>query len=177
MIDLRSQLHCGNILSEKYDQIGPKAFGYWIQGIAAHLLLEIGASVTEIKSSGHPDVTAMLKGGNVRLEVEVDSSGYGRHLLDNADIESLRPQSALDQGFYALLRRITRPAWILVPHGNLLGIDAAMLIPIIETRKDREWSELWTAIFIKLINNNSALCKQSFNQLCRMAMNSHNFNS
>ena len=171
MIDIREQLNCGRLLQEFRQSKGPEEFGYWIQGIAAHILKRMGLIDLEINSSGHPDISGFLNGGRIRFEIEADSSGKGLHSLTQPDIEGMRPLSPLDNGYYALLKATIRPEWILVPYKHCSKIDKPLQIPVIETYCDRKWSELWTSLSIRIIiDNQDRIFTFNYRKLKEMAI-------
>ena len=172
MIDIIEQLNCGRLLQDFRQRQGPEKFGYWIQGVSAHILLRLGLIDLDINNSGHPDISGFLNGGKIRLEVEADCSGKGIHSLTQPDIEGMHPLSALDKGYYALLKATIRPEWIVVPYQNCVRLEEPLQIPIIETYRDIELSELWTNKLIRIIiDNQNRIFEFSYANLKEMALN------
>jgi len=103
MNDLSDQINCGRVLKQLLHRKGPEWLGYWIQGIAAHIMLRLGVINIKVKTTGHPDIEGYIDGGVVRVEIECDTTGGGLHNLTAADIYGLMPRSPLDQAHYGLL--------------------------------------------------------------------------
>ena len=76
----------GKCLEILKDAVGLSEFGYRIQGLAAHVLLRLGAKVLQINSQGHPDIIAEAERGLIRIEVEADAG----------DAESVEPETSIE---------------------------------------------------------------------------------
>lgn len=171
MINFHEQLNCGSLLQNFYKKVGPIEFGYWMQGIAAHILLKIGFNILEINSSGHPDILGFLNGARMSFEIETDSSGKGLHSLTVPDIRGLRPPSSLDNGYYALLKATIRPEWIILSYERCTKLTQHLQIPVIETYSDRNLSELWTNTLIRIIlDNKGSIFTFNYSKLKEMAL-------
>ena len=178
MIDIKEQLDCGRLLRDFRQRKGPEEFGYWIQGMAAHILLQTGLIDLEINTSGHPDISGFLNGGKIKFEIEADCSGKGLHSLTQPDIEGMRPLSPLDKSYYALLKATVLPEWILVPYKNCSKILKPLQIPIIETYCDREYSSKWTKLLIRIvIDNQDKIFTLNYSRLREMAICGRTFNN
>ena len=84
-------------------EIGDIEFGYRAQGLFAQVLKHIGASVVEVRSQGHPDITALFGGRLTRVEVEVASSRERYHVIKADDADAVAPKEHNEQGYLAVL--------------------------------------------------------------------------
>ena len=78
------------ILRRLRAEVGDIEFGYRAQGLFAHVLKQIGASVVEVRNQGHPDITVLLGGRLTRVEVEIASIGERYHVIKADDAEGGR---------------------------------------------------------------------------------------
>lgn len=146
-------------------------FGFIIQGLAAHILLRLGAGVLEINSSGHPDIVAEYSTHIVRYEIEADMGGYRDRLLTQADINSLSPKKPTDKGYFALALCGPYPSWVLLDYSVIRRRTIRTSPIVLRTLSDKQASDLWTKEFISLILRNQKNLKLfSFDYLCRLAI-------
>lgn len=84
-------------------EVGPIEFGYRAQALFAHVLKQIGASVVDIRSQGHPDIIVRLDGRLTRIEVEVASLAERYHVIKADDAGGVAPINHDEQGYLAVL--------------------------------------------------------------------------
>ena len=141
----------GRILEKLLADVGPIEMGFRVQGLAAHIVLALGYRVTEVKSSGHPDLTAQGELGIVRVEVEADTMGIGIHLPGSDDLAALRARSSYDQGYFAVAICSPLPRWIVVDSYRLEDRKAKLTLPLLDALCNREQSEEWSGLFEQLV--------------------------
>jgi hypothetical protein len=160
----------GRLLEDLTVEIGPVEMGFRIQGIAAHILLAMGYSILEIKSSSHPDIIARNKIGITRVEVEANIQGIGTHLPLPADIASLLPQVYGDRGLFAISICSPLPKWIVIDYNKFQGKKNKLPISVLEALSNKELSNEWSQLFIKILTINSSHLKYfSFEYLSKLA--------
>lgn len=142
----------GKCLETLKDAIGPVELGFRVQGLAAHILLRLGARVLEINSQGHPDIVAENERGIMRIEVEAHIHGSRARLLTKEDLEAIAPRRSTDQGYFALALCSPYPTWLLIEYSRLQRRHGTPASPaILQALSDAETSKRWTAEFITLL--------------------------
>jgi hypothetical protein len=127
-------------------------FGFRIQGLAAHIMLRLGARVLEVNRQGHPDIVAEFDRGLMRIEVEADVYGTRARLLTKEDLDAIAPRRTTDKGYFALALCGPYPRWILVDYARLCRRHGVPASPaILHGLADAEASNQWTAEFIALL--------------------------
>ena len=150
--------------------ISPSDFGFKMQSLAAHILLRLGYEVTAVKRIGHPDIVAIRDGKEFRFEVEAEVTSLRSRKLTTADLDSLTERSDI-VGYYALVVSFPTPKWILVPALKLAGRRLPIPNILLESLRDREYSDAWTHEHINLLQNAYQRIRQgSFEDLSRMAL-------
>ena len=162
----------GKCLETLRGAVGLSEFGYRIQGLAAHVLLRIGARVLEVNSQGHPDIIAETDKGLIRIEVEADIHGSRARALTEEVLDGMEPRSAADKGYFALALCGPYPRWLLVDYSPLRRRHGTPASPaILQALSDAEDSERWTAEFITLLVTHCRhLPAFSFDFLARRAL-------
>ncbi|MFB0557298.1 MAG: hypothetical protein ACETVW_05530 [Dehalococcoidia bacterium] len=167
-----SHWEAGRCLQMMRETVELSEFGFRIQGIAAHVLLRLGAQVLEVNSQGHPDIVAATERGSIRIEVEADIRGSRPRLLTKEDLESIAPRRTTDKGYFALALCGPYPQWLLVEYSRLSRrYDTPASPAILRALSDEEASEQWTSEFIKLLLTHCQhLPAYSFDLLARRAL-------
>jgi hypothetical protein len=167
-----SHWEAGRCLQTMREAVELSEFGFRIQGLAAHVLLRLGAQVLEVNSQGHPDIVAETERGSIRVEVEADIHGSRPRLLTIEDLDGIAPQKTIDKGYFALALCGPYPQWLLVEHSRLLRRHGTPASPaILKALSDAEASEQWTSEFIKLLLTHCQhLPVYSFDLLARRAL-------
>ena len=91
------------VLRRLREEVGNVEFGYRAQGLFAHVLKQIGASVVDVRNQGHPDIIARLAGRLTRIEVEAAALGERYHVIKPDDAEGVAPTNRNEQGYLAVL--------------------------------------------------------------------------
>ena len=162
----------GKCLEMLKEAVGPSKFGYLIQGLAAHILLRLGARVLQVNSQGHPDIVSQTDRGIMRIEVEADIHCLRARALTKEDLDSIAPRSATDKGYFALALCGPYPRWLLVDHARLQRRHGTPASPaVLQALADIGVSKQWTDEFITLlITHRQRLGNFSFDFLTRRAL-------
>ena len=161
----------GRLLEGLLAKVGPVEIGFRVQGMATHILLALGYQVTEVRSSGHPDIVAKGERGVVRVEIEADTRGIGLHLPEPDDLAALRARSPGDLGYFAIAICSPLPRWIVVDSYRLNGRKAKLPLPLLDALGNREQSEAWSGLFQRLIvEHGNRLGDFSFQRLAGLAL-------
>lgn len=107
------------ILRRLRADVGDREFGYRAQGLFAHVLKQIGGSVIDVKSQGHPDIVIRLGGRLTRVEVEIASMGERYHVIKTEDAEAVAPIDPSEQGYLAVLDIAEPVRWAPIEHARL----------------------------------------------------------
>lgn len=162
----------GKCLEILKDAVGLSEFGYRIQGLAAHILLRLGAKVLKINSQGHPDIIAEAERGLIRIEVEADAGRSRPRMLTREDLNSIAPRLSVDKGYFALAICSAYPRWILIEYAKLERRHGTPAFPaVLDGLADNVASQQWTREFIKLlIEHGKRLHFLSYDNLARRAL-------
>ncbi len=172
MVEDTRHWEAGKCLETLRAAVGLSELGFRIQGLAAHVLLRLGARVLEINSQGHPDIVAEIERGLMRIEVEADMQGSRARALTEEDLDGIAPRSPTDKGYFALALCGPYPRWLLIDYSRLRRRFGKPASPaILQGLSDAEASERWTAEFITLlITHCQHLHVFSFDFLVRRAL-------
>ena len=107
------------ILRRLRAEVGDIEFGYRAQGLFAHVLKQIGASVVEVKHQGNPDITVLLGGRLTRVEVEIASMGERYHVIKADDAEAIAPTERDEQGYLAVLDIAEAVRWAPIAYSGI----------------------------------------------------------
>ena len=166
--------HAGEAAGECLRRIradaGASAFGYKIQALAAHVLVRLGYGVTEVKSSGHPDIAAVKNGREFRFEIEAEVAGPRAHKLTEEDFEALIAGGHVT-GYFAVAVSFPVPYWLLVPATKLVRRRTAARRALLEALGDREYAETWTREYTMLLQESCRdIRRSSFRSLVEAAL-------
>jgi len=166
-------LRAGRLLVSLCESIPEPEVGYRIQGIAAQILLRLGARILEIKSQGHPDIVARDAEGIIRVEVETDLGSGRTRLPTPEDIQSVRPKEQGDRGYFALAECRAFPRWLVVPVERLTLRHVEMGPTVLAALSEEGTSRSWTREFLAfLIRNESRLPGLTYDRLRTLALES-----
>ena len=131
--------------------VGDIEFGYRAQGLFAHVLKRIGASVLEIRNQGHPDIVASLNGHLTRFEIEIASKGDRHHVIKSEDIESIAPVLPNEMGYLAVLDMAEPLRWAVLDHARARGRLGRAPMSTLHAVADRDLSRACNVAFSELI--------------------------
>ena len=99
--------------------VGDIEFGFRVQGLFAHVLQRIGATVIDVRNQGHPDIIMMLGGKLARVEVEIASIRGEYHTIKTDDVEGVAPTGTGEQGYLAVLDIAEPVRWAPIEYSRL----------------------------------------------------------
>jgi hypothetical protein len=148
---LPDQLALHRLVDDLRARVGDIEFGYRIQGLLAHVLMRLGATVIEINAQGHPDLVVDLD-GRFALEVEAAPAVVRTHTLKSEDIEAIR--GSVKSGYLAVLDCALPVAWIMLTHERLKRQGPGPLsLVTLRAMSENEFSRLCTEEFISLMTD------------------------
>ena len=159
------------ILHRLRADVGDIEFGYRAQGLFAHVLKQVGASVVEVKSNGHPDITALLGGRLTRIEVEIASMGDRYHVIKSDDAEAVAPTERNEQGYLAVLDIAEPVRWAPIEHSRIRGRLGRRPLTTLHALADRELARACNDAFAEIISANAErLPALTFHLLCQRVL-------
>ena len=168
---MSNQLVAAECLRGLIQRVGNVEYGYRVQGLAAHVLIRLGAVVTAINASGHPDIIATIIQRTVRIEIEADIGSHAHRRPTLEDLEAIRPKVNNDIGYCAYFISWPRMRWLLVPYESLASrrdpIPLATAAALAEPTLSMAWSEAMVSIVAERCEK---LWSYSFGSLCRRAL-------
>ena len=149
-------------------EVGDIEFGYRAQGLFAHVLKQIGASVLEVKNRGHPDIVALLAGRLTRVEVEIAPMGERCHVIKTDDVQAVAPRELNQQGYLAILDIVEPVRWAPIEYSRIrrrLGKQPlATLHALAEPKLAKSCNEAFESF---IMANAERLPALTFRLLCR----------
>jgi hypothetical protein len=147
--------------------VGDIEFGYRAQGLFAHVLKRIGASVLEIRNQGHPDIIANLNGRLTRFEIEIASKGDRYHVIKNDDLESIARVLPNEMGYLAVLDMAEPLRWAVLESSRVKGRLGRTPMATLHAVADRDLSKACNVAFLELIlESMERLRALTFHLLC-----------
>jgi hypothetical protein len=136
-------------------QVSPSELGYRVQALFAETLARMGAVINAIARSGHPDVMAQIAGRVLRIQVKsTRSSHFG---LDIEDLEGIRPRSAEEEGYLAVLDLAPPMTWTCVRYLHARGlVGRTVPLAMIKSMADASFSSQCTDCCVQLLIENRA---------------------
>lgn len=142
-------------------EVGDIEFGYRAQGLFAHVLRSVGASVVEVKNRGHPDIVVWLRGRLTRVEVEIAPIGERFHVIKADDVKAVTPVELGSQGYLAVLDIAEPVRWAPIEYSRLRHRQGrqplAILHALADGRLARECNEAFADIVLANTEQLSAL--------------------
>lgn len=155
--------------------VGDKEFGYRAQGLFAHVLKQIGASVVEVKNRGHPDIVALLAGRLTRVEVEIAPMNQRRHEIKTDDVLAVAPRERNQLGYLAVLDIAEPVRWAPVEYSRIRRRLGRHTLATLHALADPELAESCNEAFGEFITNHAErLPALTFRLLRRRALRTQN---
>jgi len=150
-------------------KVGDIEFGYRAQGLFAHVLNEIGASVLEVNNTGHPDITALLEGRLTRVEVEISSIGKRYHVIKKDDAHAIAPTTERnEQGYLAVLDIAEPVRWAPIEYSRIRHRLGRQPVATLHALADRKFAKTCNDAFVEIIIANAErLPALTFHRLCQ----------
>lgn len=136
-------------------EVGDIEFGYRAQGLFAHVLRRIGASVLEVKSQGHPDIVVLLEGRLTRVEVEIAPMGERYHVIKAEDVKAVTPTERNAQGYLAVLDIAEPVRWAPIEHARIRGRLGRQPLAVLHALAHRELARACNGAFAEIITANT----------------------
>ena len=145
-----------SILHDLCKNVGDSDFGFRIQGLLAHVLIRLGIKIFEVNHQGHPDIVGDVENKRIKLEVEAAVGKARKRIIDEEDIEAIKPNNKNEKGYFAVLDCGLPPEWLLVDYQRLKWRSSESLSMItLKSLSDKEFSSKCTEEFFNLVLLNS----------------------
>lgn len=134
--------------------IGDSEFGYRMQALFAHVLLELGGTITEVNQLGHPDIKSVKDGQTALFQVKSITHGYAGRVLTVSpdDIAGIRPSRPDEVGYFAVLDCAVPVSWVVSKYSAIRRHEArSVSIETIRASADSELSIESTGVFAELL--------------------------
>ena len=155
--------------------VGFSKFGLVVQALFAHVLLRLGGRVLDVKTPGHPDISAVLEGQLYNIEVETATRKTIPRRLKQGDLNVLRVSREGELGYFCVLDSGPPLTWLCVNVASL-GQRAAeeLRISLLRSYSNRDLSADCTIEFSNLVVSQARVLNQlTYEQLRREALNSN----
>ena len=152
-------------------EVGDIEFGYRAQGLFAYVLKQIGGSVVDVKSNGHPDITVVLGGRLTRVEVEIASMGERYHVIKKEDVEAVTPTERDEQGYLAVLDIAEPIRWAPIEYCRIHRNLGRQSLATLHALAHRELTRACNDAFVEfIVANAERLQALTFHLLCRRVL-------
>ena len=159
------------ILRRLRAKVGDIEFGYRAQGLFAHVLKQIGASVVEVRSQGHPDIIVLLWGRLTKVEVEIASMREKYHVIKADDAEAVAPTERNEQGYLAVLDIAEPVRWAPIEHSRIRRRLGRQPLATLHALAHRELARECNDAFVEMIIADAErLPALTFHLLCQRVL-------
>lgn len=160
------------VLNTLRSDVSPARFGLLVQALFAHVLVDLGTRVIDIRNTGHPDIIAQLDGNFYNIEVEVVGATKVTQ-LDSGDLAILLNREQGEYGFFCVLYCGPPITWMCVDAVALGNrIKGKLRLSLLRAYSDKSYSRDCTDVFSELIVQNARrLPFFKYSDLCQMALN------
>jgi hypothetical protein len=134
--------------------IGDSEFGYRMQGLFAHVLLELVYTITEVNQLGHPDIKSVKDGRTALFQVKSVNHHYAGCFLTISpdDIAGIRPSRPDEVGYFAVLDCAVPVSWVVSGYNAIRRHETRFVsIETIRASADLELSNESTEVFAELL--------------------------
>lgn len=124
-----------------------------MQAIFAHVLMRIGARITEVNAHGHPDVKAELHGRELRVQVkaQIHAHAESQLTLTPEDLAGIGTQGD-GQGYLAVLDCAVPVGWILITEDRAQQfVSRPTLIATLQAERSEPLSTECTDVFLEMV--------------------------
>jgi hypothetical protein len=154
LISNRNRFDIKPILDSLRASIGDSEFGYRMQALFAHVLLELGSTITEVNQQGHPDIRSVKNGKTALSQVKSITHSYAGWVLtvSSEDIAGIRPSHPGEVGYFAVLDCATPVSWVISGYSAIRRHEkCSVSIETIRASADSELSSESTGVFAELL--------------------------
>lgn len=168
----QSHYDAARVVANLTAEMSLSRFGLLIQALFAHVLVRLGANVLEIRTPGHPDISAVLAGNLHKIEVEAASRKTHVRRLDPGDLEVLQVKGERELGFFCVLDCGPPIAWLCVDIARLGNrVNDALRMSLLRAYADQGYSRDCTDQFADMvIKQGNNLLNLSYARLCQEAL-------
>jgi hypothetical protein len=134
--------------------IGDSEFGYRMQAFFAHVLLNLGSTITEVNQQGHPDIKSVKNGQTALSQVKSITHSYAGWVLTVSphDIAGICPSRPNEIGYFAVLDCAIPVSWVVCSYSAIRRHEMCSVnIETIRASADLELSEDCTGVFADLL--------------------------
>ena len=155
-------------------EVGDIEFGYRAQGLFAHVLERVGASVVDVRNQGHPDIIVLLEGQLTRVEVEIASMGERCHVIKADDAEAVAPADHSEQGYLAVLDIAEPVRWAPIEHARFCHRLGRQPLATLHALAHQELARACNEAFAEMIITDAErLPALTFHLLCQRILPRH----
>lgn len=150
----RTSFEIKPILDSLRTSVGDSEFGLRMQALFAHVLLELGSTVTELNQQGHPDIKSVRGHQTALFQVKSITHSYGGWALmvDSDDIAGICPSGPNEEGYFAVLDCAAPVSWVVSRYGAIRRhVGRSVSIETIRATADLELSRDSTVVFAELV--------------------------
>ena len=154
MISYRNRFDIKPILDSLRTSIGDSEFGIRMQALFAHVLLELGSTITEVNQQGHPDIKSVKNGLTALFQVKSITHSYAGWVLTVSpdDIAGIRPSRPDEVGYFAVLDCATPVSWVVNRYNTIRRHEkCSVSIETIRASADLELSGECSGVFAELL--------------------------
>lgn len=174
MNSIRGGFNIKPMLDSLRGSIGDSEFGYRMQALFAHALLELGGTITEVNQQGHPDVKWAKGGRTVLFQVKSISHNYEGGILavSPTDIAGIRPSRPDEAGYFAILDCAVPVSWVVSGYSAIRRHEAcSVTIETIRASADLELTNEISRVFAEqVMRHEENLHLLTFRVLCNRAL-------
>lgn len=164
----------GWIVNDLLREIGDSKFGYRAQSLFAHVLIGIGGKILEINAQGHPDITAVLGGKTLLIQVKsVHARSVRRSFtIGHDDLEGINPYNKASIGYLAVLDCTLPVSWILVEYSIIKRLFTRPIsLVTLRSISNKIFSDECSEVFINLVlTHQKTLTNLTYNILRNRAL-------
>ena len=150
-----SQYQIKPVLDNLRSTCGDSEFGYRMQALFAHVMIGLGAVITEINAQGHPDIRAKIGDRDLLIQVKTSkhSSSATEFELSEADFRGISTQGT-SEGILAYLDCAEPVNWIVVPNARARRlVGKSVHVATLRADADELFSDECTEVFTEIILN------------------------
>jgi hypothetical protein len=162
------------ILDSLRSRIDDSEFGYRMQALFAHVLLEMGGSIVQINQQGHPDIKSEIYDKTSLFQVKSITHSHASWalMIDPDDIAGIRPSIPSEVGYFAVLDCAAPVSWVVCEYGSIQRHQGRSVnIETIRASANIKMSNECTLVFAEMImQKKEKLHLLTYSILCERAL-------
>lgn len=150
----RNRFDIKPLLDSLRASIGDSEFGYRMQALFAHVLLELGERITGINQQGHPDIKSVKEDRTALFQVKSIAHNYagGFLIVSPEDVAGIQPSRPDEIGYFAVLDCATPVSWVVCGYEAIRRHEKCSVnIETIRATADLKFSKECTEVFADLL--------------------------